>query len=317
MKKVLLFASILMVLLVFFAACDNATPPAKSDKPASEGLAFKSNGDGTCYVAGIGTCTDTDLVIPKSSPEGDKVIAIGVVAFEDCHGLTSIVIPDSVTSIDDRAFEDCIGLTSIVIPDSVTSIGPSAFNDCIALTSIAIPVSVTSIGNYAFYGCSGVTSITVEEGNSSYHSDGNCLIETKSKTVIVGCSTSVTPTDGSVTSIGKSAFGGRTSLTSIVIPDSVTSIGDAAFINCTDLTSVVIGNGVTDIGFRAFDNCIALTSIVIPNSVTSIGDDAFKKGKGLISVTFKGTVAQWNKASWKYRIPATKIICSDGVVTLD
>ena len=76
--------------------------------------------------------------------EGTKGIAGS--AFEDCTGLKSITIPDSVTSIGEYAFYGCTGLTSVTIPDSVTSIGGSAFSDCTGLKSVTIPDSVTSIG---------------------------------------------------------------------------------------------------------------------------------------------------------------------------
>ena len=139
-----------------------------------------------------------------------------------------------------------------------------------------------------------LTSIVVEEGNPVYHSDGNCLIETESKTLVVGCKASVIPDDGSVTSMGY-AFSYCTSLTSITIPDSVTSIGEYAFLFCTGLTSVTIGNGVTSIGYAAFGNCTGLTS-----------------------VTFEGTVAEWNAISkgndWNYNCPFTEVVCSDGTV---
>ncbi len=70
--------------------------------------------------------------------------------FHDCTGLTSVTIPNSVTSIGDGAFSDCSGLTSVTIPDSVTSIGDYAFSSCTGLTSVTIPDSVTSIGDGAF-----------------------------------------------------------------------------------------------------------------------------------------------------------------------
>ena len=67
-----------------------------------------------------------------------------------CTGLTSVTIPDSVTSIGDEAFYNCTRLTSVTIPDSVTSIGNYAFYCCTGLTSVTIPNSVTSIGDNAF-----------------------------------------------------------------------------------------------------------------------------------------------------------------------
>ena len=211
----------------------------------SEGLGYSLNSDGTGYtVTGIGTCTDTELVIP-SKHNSKPVTSIGYEAFRGCTGLTSITIPDSVTSIGDYTFYGCSSLTSITIPNSVTSIGEGAFLFCTSLTSVTIPDSVTSMGVGAFNGCSGLTSIIVVEGNSKYHSEGNCIIETETKTLILGCKTSDIPTDGSVTSIGDWAFAYCTGLTSVTIGGSVTSIGENAFYNCTGLTSITF-NGTME-----------------------------------------------------------------------
>ena len=81
-------------------------------------------------------------------------------AFSGCTSLTSVTIPDSVTSIGDSAFSGCSSLTSVTIPDSVTSIGSYAFEYCRSLTSVTIGNSVTSIGYEAFEGCSNLTSAT-------------------------------------------------------------------------------------------------------------------------------------------------------------
>ena len=148
-----------------------------------------------------------------------------------------------------------------VIPDCVTEICWGAFWDCSSLTSITIPASVTSIMWQVFSGCDSLASITVEQGNPIYHSAGNCIIETKSKTLIAGCKNSVIPDDGSVTSIGDSAFYNCRSLASINIPDSITSIGDYAFAWCHSLKSIVIPNSVTSIGSWAFFGCSSLKTI--------------------------------------------------------
>ena len=141
-----------------------------------------------------------------------------------------------------------------------------------------------------------MTPITVAKGNPKYHSAGNCVIETATKTLIAGCKTSIIPDDGSVTSIGRYAFYNCSGLTSITIPDSVTSIGERAFAGCSGLTSATIGNGVTSIGYRAFYGCSGLTSVTIGDGVTSIGYEAFAGCSGLTSVTFENT-SGWQVSS--------------------
>ena len=215
---------------------------------------------------------------------------------------TKIVIPDTynnmpVASIGDWAFSYCYSLTSVTIPDGVTSIGSYTFSDCSSLTSVVIPSSVTSIGYKAFSYCDNLEQMVVSPSNEVYSSVNNCIIEKSSKTLVTGCKTSIIPSDGSVTSIGKYAFSYCWKSTSVEIPNSVTSIGEGAF-----------------------DGCSNLTSVEIPNSVTSIGEGAFRDCSNLTSVIFSGTIAQWKnveKGSWWLdytKVAAIK--CSDGEASI-
>lgn len=199
--------------------------------------------------------------------------------------IKNVTIPRFVSVIARKAFSSCSSLTNITIPDSVKVIGDHAFSECVNLINIKISNSVISIGTYAFIGCSHLEKIIVEEGNEVYHSAQNCLIETKSKTLILGCKNSIIPTDGSLTSIGHGAFCRCLDLTSITIPNSVTSIEDGAFCNCWSLQSINIPDGVTIIGEHAFYGC-SLQSIIIPNSVTSIGKGAFQYCKKLVEIYY-------------------------------
>ncbi len=247
-----------------------------------------------------------EITIPNS------VIYIGFNAFRGCKNLISVETgvsyvdrwvvdcDDSVTQVELRentigigvsAFSNCVILTSICIPNSVKSIGNKAFRWCVGLTNITIPENVTNIGECAFSSCDNLSSITVSEGNPIYHSAGNCLIETKSKTLIAGCKNSIIPTDG-----------------------SVEIIGDSAFYYCSGLTNIIIPNGVKAIATYAFLGCSELTSLMIPDSVVTLGSYAFDDN--LKTITFFGTQTQWialvGESSGEYS--SIKIICSDATI---
>ena len=301
----------------------------------TEGLVYKLSSDRTYFiVSNIGTASTSDIVIPADL-NGLPVRAIGERAFQYAN-ISSITIPDSITSIGDQAFYSSRGLTSVyitdiaawctidfgdnplsyahnlylngelvtdlVIPDGVTSIGKSAFSGCTGLTSITIPDSVNSIGDWTFAYC-GLTSVTIPDSVNSIGDYAFWYCDSLA---------SITIPD-SVTSIGERAFYNCGSLASITLPDSVTSIGIYAFYGCGSLTSIIIPDGVTSIGDSAFYGCDSLTSIVIPDGVTSIGNDAFEGCSGLTSITIPDGVTSIGYQAFAWCDSLTSVTIPDSV----
>ncbi len=304
---------------------------------STDGIIYDLSGDGS-YAEVIGYNGTSPHVIIASTYEGKPVKSIYDEAFYDNDNITSVTIPDSITSIGMDAFYNCNSLTGVYITDLAAwceisfdfyydesyrsnplYYAKNLYINNELVTDLFIPDGVTSISGYAFHGCSSLTSVTIPD---------------------------------SVTSIGNYAFQSCNSLTSVTIPDSVTSIGDCAFRGCSSLTSVTIGNGVTNIGYDAFygcnsalyteyeygryvgdeDNpyallyeltnknfstykiheqtriigygvfggCERLATITIPNSVTSIGDCAFRGCSSLTSVTIPDSVTSIGDGAFEY-----------------
>ena len=118
-------------------------------------------------------------------------ISIKNYAFAYCTGLTSVTIPNSVTTIGDHAFDNCSNLTSVTIGNSVTSIGDYAFASCTKLTSVTIPNSMTTIGGQAFQSCSRLTEVTI--GNS-VTSIGNYAFRDCGSLISIICNATTAPT---------------------------------------------------------------------------------------------------------------------------
>jgi len=270
-------------------------------------------------------------------PEG--LISIEQDAFIG-SGLTSIMIPASVTSIEANPFIGCplervdvslgnpayeqIGGAlfdkrekklvaypaarkgAYAIPDGTLLIASRAFESCEALTGITIPNGVTGIGDSAFDGCAGLTGVTLPDSVTS--------IGEKAFRGCVGLTNATL--SANLTSIGASAFFGCKGLTGVIIPDSVTDIGHSAFLGCEGLTSVNIPHGVTSITSSTFSKCGGLTSVIIPDSVTSIGYGAFSECGGLTSVIIPDGVTSIGNWAF-YRCDAlTSVILPDSLTSI-
>lgn len=249
--------------------------------------------------------TDTGLLkfegtgkMANYGPDGDLLCPW----LRHANYILSAEIGDGITSIGSCAFYFCTKLSSAVIPEGVTTIGDSAFSNCQNLKEIYIPSTVEKIGTRTFSLDIGLEKITVSENNPVFHSDGNCIIETATKTLLSGCNTSVIPTDGSVTAIGDWAFSGCKKLSSIVIPDCITSIGENPFVFCDNLSTVIFGEGTTTYYNRDL-NCFISTNEskliaickngVIPTdgSVTTIGARALSYAP-IPSINIPSAIAQ-------------------------
>ena len=263
-------------------------------------------------------CYDlADAAIP------DSVTYIGDFAFSGGRSLTDVAIPSGVTYIGENAFISCSGLTSITLPDGLREIGGGAFYNCSGLTgTITIPKSVTTIGNSAFYGCDNLAAFLVIEENESFASqDGILYNAAKTELIQAPCAIAgdVTIPEG-VTSIGYSAFNGRSFLTGIALPSTLKEIGSEAFAYCDSLTKITVaeGNedfasvngilynkykteficvpagisgeitvpeGIMSISSSTFRGCEKITAISLPASVGSIHSSAFGSCTGLESIT--------------------------------
>ena len=179
--------------------------PAVQDAANEQLFDFAFTPDNTAVIVNNYKCKGTaaDVTIP-SRYKGKPVTMIDHAAFHN-SAVTSVTIPDSVTSIHDSAFAYCSSLTNISIPNSVTAIGSFAFEGCTKLESITLPSSLLTISEFLFYDCSQLTTIHIPD---------------------------------SVSSIRQYAFYNCGKLETIRIPVSVTSIGSYAFDDCPSSMTV-------------------------------------------------------------------------------
>ena len=245
-------------------------------KAGTDNLTFTKSSDGSYYSVKAGnTSISGNLEIP-SEYDGLPVKVIEKQGFKNCKKLTSVVIPEGITTIPKEAFQYCTSVKSIEFPSSITDIETNAFQYCSALTAINLPASLKNIGEDVF-GCnSKVASITVDSANSVYHSEGNCCIKTTDNKVVFGCKTSVIP--DYITSIGDYAFNCCTTLKSIKFPNGLTNIGKFAFNGCTGLKSIKLPTTLTSVEIGAFMWCTNLKGVELPQSLTNIGSNAFPRG---------------------------------------
>ena len=193
------------------------------------------------------------------------VVGVGMGAFENCSRITSLILPNSVTSIKKDAFKNCVGLKTVRFGQSLKSIEWSAFMGCSGISSLTFPDSLRTVSWETFSGCSGLKELSI--GNQLYscgpHAFFGCHFD---KVVFRGtvaqlCGVIFSTESGSPLSRAKEFYIGDTLVHDLVIPNTVQSINDGTFANCPFLTSVTIGRAVSKIGMFCFENDSNLRSI--------------------------------------------------------
>ena len=276
--------------------------------------------DGVNYLFGY-VGEDTALVLPESY-NGENYEIYNYALYER-RDITSVTIPDSVTSIGSSAFYDCSSLTSVTIGNSVTSIGSSAFSNCYKLVEVINHSSLNITAGSSSHGYVGYYAKEVHKGESKIVNFNDYLFYTYDGVIYllgyVGKDTALVLPEsykGENYEIYKYAFYQSNDITSVTIGNGVTSIGDYAFRNCTGLTSVTIGNSVTSIGEDAFRECTSLTSVTIGNSVTSIGNYAFYYCTNLTSVTIPNSVISIGYYAFAHCDSLTSVTIGNSVTSI-
>jgi hypothetical protein len=267
-----------------------ATFPCASNALTQGDYTYTTNALGKATITDFPTSYAGALSIPDSLG-GCPVVAIGGSAFQGCTKLTSVTIPNSVTtlgtwafaacsalanvtigtnvaSIPERAFNECSALKSIVIPDSVRSIGKDAFSRCWKLASAEIGNGVTSIGFAAFLSCGALSTVSIGSGVKTIEDWAFLACPSLKSFTVNSANTAYASRDGALF---------NKSLTTLIqcpaaksgnyaIPSGVTALGDFAFEACAALTAVTVPASVSQIGFYAFSGCTALLAFTVDDA---------------------------------------------------
>ena len=274
----------------------------------------------------------------------EGTLGIADLAFYDCKGLTSIIMPNSVNNIGANAFGGCIELETITISEKVSSIANATFSNCSSLKTIIIPEGVKTIGLSAFWG-SGLTSVSIPDdvcfidGNAF----GGCIslstasLGKKMRFIESGafgscpnlislemyCDT-ISFNSGAFNNnnIKKITFFGKKvpsydfcyffqELENVILSENVESISDKAFKDCTKLKTAKFSVRLKEIGNYAFSGCTNLESVAFPDSLNTIGNYAFQYCRNVTNWTLNkglvhvGDAAFYNCGQSSFFIPST------------
>lgn len=219
-------------------------------KKVSEGLKYE-NYDGYAAVVGIGTCTDTVIIIPDVAPSGLPVKEIGTQAFYNCTNIKEVIIPDAVEAILTEAFMNCTSLEKITLPAEYWDMQLRTFKNCTSLKEVVIPGNVFRVGAECFANCT-LEKLTIPSSVTTYSKDAfkDCTI-----------------TNLHISSLEAwvdSKFNNANS--------SPLYRAENLYLNNALVTAIEINKNIPWGAFMGYEK---LTKVVLGNSVKTIGDSAF------------------------------------------
>ena len=293
---------------ISFPAADGPTEEVKTAPvyDGSRGLLYEVNEDGvSAAFIGYGSCTDETVYI-ASTYNGLPVTEMRNEVYEDS---SSILNGNNYGSQ---------YLKHLVISDTVKHMNVSCVRTCPNIESIHYGASIDNIQCFSFNGMDGqnFSTVSVSPENPYYSDKGNCIVDLRTKTLVVGTPTTVIPDDGSVKIIGMMAFGwAKRNLTSLVIPEGVKVIEHGAFMACDQLETLILPDSLEFIEMNAFDACTKLKKLEFGTNLKAV-DQLLFHGKYVPEIHYKGTVEQWEsviKTSSANVRNNFEVICTDGV----
>ena len=262
-----------------------------------------------------------DVVIPDTY-QGKPIVEIGEKAFDPdgkaFSKITSITMPDTVTTIGDWAFNDCIKMETIKLSSNLETIGENAFQRCDSLTVINVPEKVTEIKDLAFTMCEKLQNISVSDGNVNYKDIDGVLFDKDGK-VLINYPAGRTAKEYSIpegtelihSDAFKLYYGNKTSaLTNVTFPSTLKEIGDRAFMQ-TKLESITIVPGIK-MGNYVYDQCKNAKTAVVQEGITKLEEGMLYALEGCETVKLPSTLKEIGYRAFD-RLGATNIELPEGL----
>lgn len=261
------------------------------------------------------------VTVPATVEHDGTVYAVRGIddrAFQACTSLTSVILPEGLTTVGGYAFNQCSALDSVALPSTLNEIGRYAFNQCTSLRRVALPRGITEIPQGLFYMCISLTNVTLPDGLTAVGRNGFSYCAALASLQLPASCTSLdySPFNGcgftkfevpeGVTLIPAYCFSSCHQLANVTLPATVDSLASCAFQDCPQLTTVSLPASLRGLGKMAFASCMGLKSIYVPDGVAYVDKGCFYNCAAMERVTLgKGVSMLGDEEFTKYKNTAS------------